>query len=83
MTIARSQVSAEAAHAAFMDVAQMRTKTTAQLLSRARTHAHCLWQNENLTDEEFNADMIAFCIELTGDELAGRLLASAAIWGAP
>lgn len=73
----RSQI-AEKGQNAFFDIAKIRSSTT-YLLNRAKNKAHCLTQNENLDEDEYNAKMIAFCLSLTdGDEPKAKLLASAA-----
>lgn len=71
---AREQRIGEAGQRAFLG-----TIDTARLLNLARNKARCMWQNENLSEEESDAKLLAFCLELTGDPIKAQFLASAAL----
>lgn len=75
---------AEKGQRAFLHVirAASQAVTVESLIRRALVYSDHLWRTENLDEEEYNAAMVAFCTTLMdGNELAGMLLASAAVWG--
>lgn len=80
-TTTEAEARAASAQSAFLTVVKTASEmTTEGLLQHAKNHAHRLWCEENLTEEEFNAAMLEFCWCLAdGDELKAKLLASAVI----
>lgn len=79
------------AQAAFLNVAQTASeltteglppgKTVAEALQRAVARRDDLWLRSDLDEDERIDELTKFCTRLyAGNELAGKLLASVAIW---